>query len=253
MKNTLKIFGIVILTAAVMLSMSTCDEGGGGGGSAFLGETLKLSGQVWTVSMGETGITWIEFTGTTTVTAYSYDDETKTNVALGATGTITGGQLSIEIGVPTNLESGNFSEYESGGYWTNFKVSDTNVKTASLGLETATGFSLTRVQGTFSAESMSQDSASYIYVDRNVTITGKGGTQTSTCNCDEYGGTCECDEDGDPCDCGGKTTVKDLNLNLKKGWNAITMKMAMNASGYEIGITEGVGSTRWVLSRLDSD
>jgi len=88
-----------------MLSMSTCNEDDNGGSSAFLGKTLKLSEQVWTVSYSDTGYTWEKFTGTATVSAFYYDSDTEESKSLGGSGTITNGQLSFEIETPTNHSS----------------------------------------------------------------------------------------------------------------------------------------------------
>jgi len=241
MKNTLKIFGIVILTAAVILSMSTCDEDDSGGSSAFLGKTLKLSGQVWDFRPGNVSE---KFTGTATVTAYSYDEETEEYVALGATGIITGGQLSIEIGTPTYLVSGHLEDF-----FYDVKVSDKNVKAATLLTLKTTDGSLWLYRFTYSAQSHHlNEQVRYIYVDRDVTITRKGETFTTTCNCEEYDGTCNCST----CDCGGtKVTIKNLNLNLKTGWNAFTIKTVYSNAREETSCIEGVGATRWFIGYFD--
>ena len=247
MKNTLKILGIIILTAAVMLSMTTCDEDDES--AAFLGKTLKLSGPVWTMGYGEAGITWEKFTGTTTVSAYSYDSDTDKDISLGGSGKITSGQLTFEIGTPTNLELNSFGEFTENMMWTNVKISDNKVKTASFSLVTGDNANLVRSMYSYSGQKMVIEYVNYIYVDRDVTITGKGRTYTTTCTCDEDGEICHCDEYGDTCDCGGMNiTSSNLNLNLKAGWNAITMNMTESASGEEVSITEGVGATRWILA-----
>ena len=211
-------------------------NGGGSGGSGFLGTTLNLSGQVWTCDWDEdNNIFWTRFTENRTITAAAYEywdriTDTDYYFNFAVNGLITNGQLNLTVGIPTELRGiQDFNWLEE--LFNNFKISDTNTRIASISrLVTSDGgydsstlyrtFYSVDAQGSFDT----QESVQYIYVDRDVTITGDSKTSTDTCNCIE----CDCVEYDGSCDCGYTVTTQRLNLNLKAGWNVLYFRQTYN-------------------------
>ena len=205
---TVLVFGMMIVG---------CDEGNGGdngGGSGFIGATLNLSGQVWISDWDENDERIVErYTGgNRTVTSH-----------LGGNGSITNGQLSFSIGTPSGLES-----IQEIIWWgeefelTNFNISPSNARIAELDILDVSGNGGLYKIGENNSGTISED-VFYYYVDRDVTITGTGGTHTW-----EHG--CDCNEWNDRCYCGGSGTftVRNINLSFKAGWNAVTLKSEWN-------------------------
>ena len=212
MKNTVGFLGIIALAALV--GLSACDTGSGGGGApggggtpggggggagAHPGATLNLSGQVWIEDTDQ------HLTGDRDVFARSWVPGGM--VDFGGEGAITAGQLSFSIGTPAVLtNAAEFLGEEIGGLYSDFSVVPAGAMGAmiqSLSASTSGPFggttSLSR--NLFSGGTTSVfEQVIFVYVDRNVTLTGGGGTFT---------------EDGET------YTVGNLNLGLRTGWNAV--------------------------------
>ena len=171
--------------------------------SSFLGATLNLSGQVWTrgydYNFNE------RFNGSMAI-SFGYSEYDEDNyvynwIDIGGSGSVTTGQLSFTIGTPSVLSSSNFDGYEE--IYTNFKVSNTNIRGAIIReFKTSDGF-IARGNGIMTHSL--REFLNFIYVDRDVSITGTGKTMKLPGN--------------------AYTTIfQNINLNLKTGWNAVYYK-----------------------------
>ena len=211
--------------------MTACGDGGDSGDSAFLGETLELSGQVYIEQWTETGsITYEKFNGNFTINNY------------GGSGEVKNGKLSYTIGIPTNLET---PEYFYFGYeYDDIKASKQDVKGEMINGLVAYGenYFLHKANATISSYSkgysLTSESVYYAYVDNDVTISGKGITDEYTDDFGKY-----------------SYTPEDFSLVLKTGWNAIYRKHTQLTTYTETGInvtstlTVSLGnpSLKWVL------
>ena len=244
MKHRFFIVGILVTVLVFGMAVISCDDGNdgdNGGGSGFMGATLNLSGQVWTIDWDENGNRIIErYTGVNrTVTSY-----------IGDSGSISNGQLSFSIGTPFELES----IQEIFGWWEeefkNFNIRPSNARIAELDILDVSGNGRLDKIGSNNNDTI-HDDVFYYYVDRDVTITGTGGTYTHECDCIEYEGQCYC---GNNCDCGGTWIIRNLSLNLKTGWNAITIREEWNERNQTgtLSIFAGDSSiARWFLYEHD--
>jgi hypothetical protein len=73
---------------------------------------------------------------------------------------------------------------------------------------------------------------------------------TFECDCEEDYGYCDCEDYDDRCYCSDTEITRNLSLNLKKGWNAITQKEEWNENTNTITITITIGDSsraRWFL------
>jgi len=199
---------------------------------------LHLSGQVWTADGNQ-------FNGNRSI---------GTNV--GTNALITGGQLNFTVAKPNNLKSVyNVFVGEAGweDIFDNLEISDINTRSILLNLGSWTGgYWLYRA---FVVSSISQNTLTqteqevqYLYVDRDVVISGKGKTETWEGVFDGifYRETF-------------KTT--DLNIMLRTGWNIIYVELITSET--ETGDTETITETysvslgnpdnlRWWLSEWSS-
>jgi hypothetical protein len=161
-------FGLVFTSCG-----SGDDDGGATGGLSFSGEQVYLpDGSL--------------FTGDMTITSN-----------LGVDGQITGGKLSFSIGDPSPalLDKGFFGDAES--MFDNFTVSPND--TQGILLDFGEDY-LVKQNEVTSETSTDRETITYVYVDRNCTMTGTGKT-----------GTME----------GFSFTTTNMNISLKEGWNAI--------------------------------
>jgi len=182
------IWGTLVLAIALILAGcdngTTPDESPPGEGqleSGYFGDTLIISGQVY----NENG------------TLYKGNHASVTS-GVGGSGIIENGILTFSIGTPSPLKSIAL-EFSAGSEWgycfNGITFSQNSAQVASL------------VQLYFDGSSDIQrknmdtgENVDYLYVDRDVTVTGTGKTITE----------------------GGSTiSFKNLELKLKKGWNAI--------------------------------
>jgi len=237
MKNLLKVFGVIALIAVIGFSVAACSEPDeGGGGPVFLGDTLELSGDVYTVKYDDDyNPTYTKFTG----------DLALKSVA-GGSGEIKGGQLSYKIETPTGLTAitGLKSQWTSQGY-TDITISDETVKIFQFdGIEpssSTTYRSLYKENETANVSganySYTEESVTFVYVDKDVKVTAKGFTET---------------------DEGYTEKANDIDLSLKEGWNAILVKVSEsgnedNDTGtYTLSISSGNPDLKWVLRSYGS-
>jgi len=233
MKNFLKTFGIIAIAAIIGFSMTACPEEDDGGPVNF-GDKLEIKNeQVYTVKYSETAApVYTKFTG---------DVALVSNEARGESGEIKGGKLTYTIGAPPTRYLNGFTymkgDLENLGY-TNVGVTNTDVKFYQLEeIEAVSGNrSVYKGENSYKLSgttySGSSESVMFIYVDKAVTLTAKGGTF---------------DEDG------SKITLKDLNLSLKQGWNALYTKESgsFNINTYTGSSTVSVSidnpNLNWVL------
>ena len=246
MKNTMKLWGMIALAAVIGFTMTACPtEDDGGGPSSFLGPDLELKGQVWDVDINEDDF----------IVTYTPYNSPVTISDIGS-GSVTDGYLNYTItGAPAGLES--LEDYlEYFYFWDNIQVSSSGVQGYLLsGLSVTSpntydalrkSYSTMKINyNTFTA-SGSDEAVMYIYVDSDVTITGKGIKDV---------------EAGIDADTGLPYTntfiTNSFNLALKKGWNAlhekvsITMRITATATA---AITETVtismanpAHLRWTL------
>jgi len=222
MKNFFKILGIIALIAIIGLSMAACPEDDGGGGPTAFGDKLEIKGeQVYTREGDFPTYEYKKFEGNLSLTN-----------TLGGSGKIEGGKLTYTIEVPSSLSAITFftDDLVNNMSFTDVKISDESVKAALFQfIDTANGSAYPGVHkwemsGKLSGDILNAEAGSvvFMYVDKDVTITAKGRTST------EYGET---------------YTLKDLNLSLKKGWNAI-----LNKQSGPINVKDGTGSSTISLS-----
>ena len=249
MKNN-KLFGTIALAALVGLLLTACGEKETGDsiGPAFLGATLNLSGQVWTRDD-------VQFKGDRQVTAgfyfYNSEEDAEEFIPLGRNGSITKGKFSYSIGVPVQLAPINtflmsfldfFSFYER---YNNINISDSNAKYAYVMYFD----NLFKYYEGGSTKQEVADYGCYIYVDRDVSITAKGGTYDNFCDCGDFESVCYCEEYEGSCYCGeGTGTFTDIKLNFKEGWNSFCLKYTGTINSETITISAGIPSrTKWTL------
>jgi len=221
--NRIKLVGIIATVAIIALSMTGCSNdsnGGGGGGTvggSFFGSELRLSGQV------------SGFTGNRTVSS-----------RLGGSGSITNGQLSFTISTPSALESiGSLFDWLHD-YYDNVSFSYAGARVGEIqGLTTSgSGNSgqLDRQHATIDALYI----VTYIFTDRDVTVTGGGRTRTEDCCCGPI-----------------RITTTNLNLRLRTGWNAVHDRQSfgfiggVETVGYSMGLGD-IPSALWYLREWES-
>ena len=246
MKNAIKLIGIIALAAVIGFSMTACPEAEEDLGKTSFGETLTLSGQIYLddskydANNVPTSISYKEFKGNVTISADG-----------GGSGSIKDGKLAYTIGKPANLETISFSS----DMYDNLKISDTAVKSYTLSFDVTSGDYYSPSQGSISSFSRSgntisstSESVSYMYVEKDVTISGKGKTSTYTYE-----------------SATSTYIYKDINLALKAGWNAIYSKVEMKTTYTDISdpskggtqtttLTPTLGSpssVKWVIREHD--
>jgi len=239
MKNAFKVLGIIVVTAVIVFSMVSCGDDDGGGGNAVIGAKLELSGQVYTSRYNDDGgVTYVKYEGNLTISDNN-----------GGNATITNGKLSYTIETPDNfvtwdeLQSSIFSGigYDAGhkaaGY--DVKISDPSTKCFILRFYKLYKENDVYKEGKTSSTETSE-SVTYVYVDKDVNITGKG----ETVNTFPYG-----------ISLNAKTN--NFSLALKEGWNAIYSKHVYtenyssdDSDDYSVKETETISlnnpSLKWV-------
>jgi hypothetical protein len=229
MKNFTQFFGIITLAVLIGLLTIGCSDddgdGNGGDGSGYLGATLELSGQVYTGD--DNSFDYKNYTGGDLTVSSLY----------GGSGTITGGKLNFTIGVPENLNTFDFEDLFGYGY-DDVTSSSSSVQGVILDkLSTNPGGRLYKENDTRSESgnsfSKTHEEVLYVYVNKDVTVSGKGTTIKIT-------------------DHNYTFTSKNFNLALKAGWNAVYLKY-FESGTYDHGSTEtgtislSNPSLRWVL------
>jgi hypothetical protein len=242
-------YGLTALLFAVIFALAfvACPEPEDEGDPTSFGDKLEFSDEQ--VYVGEQKIDGNKMT-------FEYKPYTGADITFdsvfGATPKIVDGKFSFSVGVPAAqyLSSDEWSYLEED--YTGFKISDSTVKSASISFEKDSASSrayLSRQnivdvnltvsesgEGMTMTGSATVESVSFVYVDKDVTITGKEKTKTVTYET-------------------GATYIdkyNDINLSLSKGWNTVCTKIEMSpsATGTNFTYTMSVSnpsSAKWVL------
>jgi hypothetical protein len=211
--------------------------GGGGGGN--LGNSLSLSNQQVYIE------DW-DFTDgmKTTYTSYTGSIASFTS-NVGGSGSIRNGKMSFSVGAPADrlLEpydpkelADSMSEYN---IYRDAKITPSDTRGVGLDFD----IDLSRINMNMNQKgnsiSATMEMVSYIYYDRDCTITATGGKITEA---------------------GMTMTVPNMNLKFKKGWNIIYIKATTSAStstGASTGSIEikqsDSSSCKWVIDSDDDD
>jgi hypothetical protein len=216
-ENTMKkghgfFIGFAVIAIAAMVTLAGCPtdgdgDGGGGGGlpTGNLGETLTISNaQVYSATSTAQGYTYTALNTAKTVTV---------NGATGTAAIDANGKLTGSFTAPASLSAitgltALLKRYDD----TSVTASDPTAQYAHffLGIDMHSldyGNTVISVSGT--SGTMTSEDVLYVYVNKDLTITGTGQTTTE----------------------GTETiTVKDFTLNLKKGWNALYRKTSASWS-----------------------
>jgi len=248
MKNTIKIIGIIAMVVVIGFSMAACGDGAGtdysGGGTEVIsssGEVTVSDWQVYTMTQNMTN-----FTVTYTYTPYTGDMTLESGFG---TATIIGGKLSFTLGTPA-LDSWTPDRFS---YWTailserydTLTASDPSVKGSLLAQDmfSTDRYYLSKGYCTFSGSltsgTVTFEDVMYLYVDRDVTISGTGKTSTYT----EEGKT-------------HTTKTENFSLALKAGWNVIYNKTvdSINSTNETATMTRSLANPshlRWFLVNYD--
>jgi len=187
MKNVIKLFGVIALIAVIGFSMSACGGGGsddddinGGddiiGGDGWMGSTLKITNAQVYKLQNYVYDTLIEFTGSDPNLNYIdfFNGEDISLKSLNEliegnpTVTLTSGKLNITLGKP---KASSLQNWSSGSGIT---VSTTNVKVFEIYsfYSDPRGYNTIQISQTRSRID-GQDWVIYMYVDKNVKISGK--------------------------------------------------------------------------------
>lgn len=221
---------VLWLVCCIMFWVGCSDNGNdgkgenGGGGTGHIGENLHLSGQVWVFYWEAEERVYGQFTETLAISSF------------GVNGTVADGQLSFTIGTPNSSQLINVSEWIENGYgfwFESITASDNATMMAELRyFDITDNKQLYRSHYWRDSENSQVDQmVSYIYVDRDVSIIGKGKSHNTYWL--------------------GNYTTKDFTLNLKKGWNVINGKEEGCEDGTTVLFSEGdVINARWILGEL---
>jgi len=240
---------LAALGLALVLVFTGCGDDNGGGSGA-LGTTMNLSGPVYT---------WVD-----DVLAPFGGNRTIVSEPPGGEGAIVNGQFNFSFGRPVAeyLESiGNlFSGWEDEEYteFMDFTIAPAAARGAFLWMIAMTGDTkdgdIYRLYHAETATSFTWRVVDYIFVDREVTISARGITETSECNCS----TCTCVEWDDACFCAGTFTSRSFNITLREGWNALELREegragANNTFNTTLTISHGNPGNplRWALEDWD--
>jgi len=245
MKNTIKLLGIIALVTMIGFVMAACSDGGGGGGS--LGDTLKLSGQVWTspeqteeeweaayeeylaavnaenwskvVSLNNQKVNLLKYTGNRTF-----------DLPTGDLLTITNGVFNLEIGSIDDSFLNSISSLVPTTYYESVDIDgEEGVKFIEIEYFSDDDFYLSQQDWSYRASlsgsnatiTNTNSSVSYIYVTDTVKIIAVG-KETGTDH---------------------KTITKDFTITLKKGWNAITNTSVYVETGTAAAVFADEGTT----------
>ena len=211
---------------------------------------LRLTGQTWVERWDEeTGLFFEErFTGSGIILPWP---------AIGGIGAVTNGQLNFTMGTPP-LGLWEIEWLFSETQYTNLSISAPEAR-AGLIWELDIFDENGAMFGIFGRRGETDnywEQVRYVFVDRDVVITGGGMTSTrtwgSTCGCDP----CYCEEYLVDCICeweNAQTTVtQDLNISLRAGWNALHSReesLGMIDGVWAFRVTHSIGDPshlRWI-------
>jgi len=201
--------------------------------------------------LAEDDLGWEHFTGNRTIPSASFwvSDDVG-DIDIGGEGAIIDGVLSFLIATPSELVSVN---YVFDDYWeelfTNFNISPASAQVAAIDYMIVTGGGTGELAKRWigsSGNNIIWEEVIYIYVDRNVTVSGVGIEEDFDCECDD----CDCEEFDGQCYCYGSIITNDFNLSFQTGWNPITVTIALDLNNQTETITLSAGvptRARWIL------
>ena len=242
---------------ALALVFTSCGDDNGGGGSGALGANLNLSGRVYTLG-------WADDASAPTFTPFG-GSRTVVSEPPGGEGGIVNGQLNFSFGRPATEHLQSVAHmFEDVAAFDDVRVAPAAARGTWMWLETMTGTSvngsISRGHVTGTATSFTYRFVGYIFVDREVTISGSGITETFVCDCEEWDGECMCAEWDDACYCHGTFTSRSFNITLREGWNALHERW-----DYRLGANNVVSETltlshenpgsplRWIFNDWTAD
>jgi len=241
-------FGLVA-AASLALVLSGCPTDSNPGGSG-LGDTPTLSGRMYEEVM-IFGFTLLPPSLNMAIRYDGYNgNHTVTSNLAGRTGTITDGQLSIQLGIPADNElsavSATGSVFDGWG-WTGVTANPADARFANLTLNVGDD-EVRRVFSSMSVTGMtvnaSYSTVHFVYVDRDVTIRGTGMELPPD------------EDDFFPF----STTTESFDLPLRRGWNALHIRLEGSgnpfAGGVNATMTLSVGepnNIRWVFGDTGLD
>jgi hypothetical protein len=211
-KNTKRFeLKLLIIALAVIIGFSMCSDDKGGNGPTFFGNKMDLDGEVFWELWKDGENEWDN--------SVSYPTRFNVDLAIkntyGGSGNISGGNLSYSIEVPTDLITLNFKELFSEIEYSNFKPG-VEVKGVVLNFLPVNGYAgLYRGENTIAKLAagnfiITYRQVIYIYVDGDVTVSGKGWHDDLLPETTAGGITITTDYH-----------LRDLLLELKAGWNTV--------------------------------
>ena len=174
----------------------------------------------------------------------------------GGEGGIVNGLLNFSFGRPAAEHLQSVAHmFEDWVGFDDVRVAPAAARGANLQLLTMTGTNINgdifRLHMTGTTTSATQRSVTYIYVDRDVTISSRGITYQYPCGCEEWDGECMCAEWDGACSCYETFTIRPFSITLREGWNALHGRTEFRLGATDITITlshENPGSPlRWWL------
>jgi len=226
---------VFALLASFFVACSDDENGEQGSGDGISGaNTLRLSGQVWTMEQTydtingrrfQREIIWNQFYGDLAITRGFYWTGGEVNWQ----GEVVNGQISVTVNTP--------SESEMRDIWTslsiirpanydNLSISDPNVRSFRVyDFRTSGGLQIVRELDTYSRIGntgfRTRQWITYVYVDRNVTVSGTGKVVSAN------------------------LTTTDFNITLRRGWNTILMRQEFTI---DIDFERGIASSSEIRS-----
>jgi hypothetical protein len=224
-------------------------------------DLMHFHGQVYTLTETQRGITFRDFTGNLEIGKnYYFEDENIPPITLPGSGEIDAGDLNYTIGKPPKYlatiqqMTDAFAETEM---FENITASDNSVRYFGINSmpivnsQKYTGLILTDIteSGTLVSYSLTEELVMFIYVEKDVTITGNGITENGFDYTEETPVNITIES-------------RNLNLSLKAGWNAIRVEEKMNmrdtnpgvslSISYSITVTTYLFFYKWTLVEDDS-
>jgi|GEM_PF-1381053 len=195
-------------------------------GPGWHGETLNLSGQVWTAYWDDDNdrLVYTRFTDNRAVYAWVWTwgaSEWGDRAYLDVTGQITNGQLNVTIGRPDTgylEEVGDFIRMFN--HWGQVTAYPTNARVGALGINLDTESEIGSGSPPNSWTFVEED-VMFVFVDRNVTIIAESAEETGMW----WGGTIP-----------GTAYMRAFSITLREGWNAVHWRNA--TSGTATSATE---------------
>jgi succinate dehydrogenase flavin-adding protein (antitoxin of CptAB toxin-antitoxin module) len=230
------VYGIFAVIFA--LTLAACGDGGSGGDNKDPATVpvnkLELTGDVYLGNWNDerTGVTYTPFTDDLTIYGINQTEN--------ETGEITKGKLKYSVGAPRQLsEIDTLLERFSENHFENVKSSVTNAKYSSLSMLTNELNYNRLLRENFTTVSESEnvyEMTAYVYVDKDVTVSGNGTVYDNS-------------------DTGEDVIItEDFSLALKTGWNAVYHKEIVSGDNPKTrtrSLSLGGPALKWVLWEFD--